>query len=184
MADAVPPPTDSARDVGRCQTPVSCGETGCHGSCDDGAWWRQSGTTTTLTMAGGRVVTAPLRIRWWHRTVSGLVLAACTVVAAGVCWLVSWLALCVFLGGCAVGYPLRDDGTPDTGDAIIGISTGTANAAGAGLLSLGGLLSGNPALVGLAALVANQMGKRAGWDERESAAMVQAPLPDAKGGKA
>lgn len=98
---------------------------------------------------------------WRHRAVSSLTLASCAVGFAGVCWLVA-----VVVGGCAVGYPLRDDGTADTGDAIIGISTGTANAAGAGLLSLGGLLSGNPAIVGLAALVAHQFGARKGWDEK------------------
>lgn len=113
-------------------------------------------------------VPPPNRIPWWHRTVSALVLAACTVTFAGLCAAVSWLVLAVFLGGCAVGYPLKSDGTPDTSNPTIGISTGTANAAGAGLLSLGGLLSGNPAIVGLAALVANQMGKRQGWDEKQS----------------
>lgn len=98
----------------------------------------------------------------WRPVVSG-----CGILTplVGVGLLVWGLSM---LGGCAVGYPLRDDGTPDTGDAIIGISTGTANAAGAGLLSLGGLLSGNPAIVGLAALVANQVGKRQGWDEKQS----------------
>lgn len=114
----------------------------------------------------GNAVAPPPRTPWWHRTVSGLTLAACAVGFAGVCWIVCWLTLAVVLGGCAVGYPLRGDGTPNTGDAIIGISTGTANAAGAGLLSLGGLLSGNPAIVGLAALVAHQFGARKGWDEK------------------
>lgn len=101
------------------------------------------------------------RIDVW-RPVMGAVGVAVPAAA-----LVALLVLLVFVGGCAVGYPLRDDGTPNTSDAIIGISTGTANAAGAGLLSLGGLLSGNPAVVGLAALVANQVGKRQGWTEYE-----------------
>ena len=104
----------------------------------------------------------PSRIPWWHRTVSGLALAAwllgCVALCAGVCWL---------MGGCAVGYKPGPDGTPDYADPVIGISTGTANAAGAGLLSLGGLLSGNPAVVGLAALVAHQFGARKGWTEYE-----------------
>lgn len=43
----------------------------------------------------------PNRIPWWHRTVSAVVLAACTVTFAGLCAGLSWLVLVVFLGGCA-----------------------------------------------------------------------------------
>lgn len=109
----------------------------------------------------------PAKPSWWTRSVCGLTLAACSVFFAGLCAAVSWLVLVVFLGGCAVGYPLKSDGTPDLSNPNVGVGLGTANAAGAGLLSLGGLLSGNPAVVGLAALVANQVGKRQGWTEYE-----------------
>lgn len=171
MADAVPP-TQTVRDIGECQTPGPCGAIGCHGHCDAAQRFAEY-EAESERMTAARECAYP--IPWWHRTVSGLALAAwllgCVALCAGVCWL---------MGGCAVGYKPGPDGTPDYADPVIGISTGTANAAGAGLLSLGGLLSGNPAVVGLAALVANQMGKRSGWDEREQAASVQAPLPTEK----
>ncbi len=50
----------------------------------------------------------PNRIPWWHRTVSAVVLAACTVTFAGLCAGLSWLVLFVFLGGCAAWHPVDD----------------------------------------------------------------------------
>lgn len=94
----------------------------------------------------------------------GFVLAFALPVAVAVA-LLGWG---LSAGGCAVGYPVKADGTADLSNPSIGVGVGSVNQAAAGALSLGGLMSGNPAVVGLAALVAHQFGSRKGWDEKEA----------------
>lgn len=105
--------------------------------------------------------------------------------AAAVTLAVIAISLAVPVGGCAVGYPVRADGTADTTQPIAGIKMPSDPPSAAGLGLLAGALTGNPAIAagvtalggGLLAAWQRSQGRHKGWQEREEAATVQAPLP-------
>lgn len=110
------------------------------------------------------------------RSVQFAALMGCAAALCLAIWALSTLA------GCAVGYPLNPDGTPDLSAPVIGPSVGVGDAAKVGGLAT--LLTGNPTIgagvTGLVGLIAagwaRSAGRHKGWEERETAATVQAPL--------
>lgn len=105
----------------------------------------------------------PPHIPWTHRVIAAGtffgVLAAFAVLVFAVGYMVT-------LGGCAVGYPVRADGTADLANPSIGVGVGSVNQVATGGLGLLGGLTGNPAVLMLAAVASHMIGKNKGWDEK------------------
>lgn len=194
MADAVPPPT-AGTSLADAPCTVRCWHCGqWFGSPEDfgpeaeytcaKCWSKIEFVDRSVDLPP-----PPNRIPWWHRTVSGLVLALCTVTCAGVCWLVSWLAMCVLIGGCAfapfpdgrgggvLGVSVGPDGTVDTSGITGGLATLLGIGAAVGVPGVGGVALLVGKFVKAATDRANLLGKEAGWNEREAAASIQAPMP-------